>query len=168
MKKFVASFCLLLLALAAEAQLKSIKIGVNGLTCSQCSRTVELEIRKLPFVADVKMSLEQTVGEIFVKADAAPDYKKIAQAVVNAGFSVRFLEENYQFSHQAIKADECVNLAGQKYIFLNTAAQSLDGTVHLQFIGAPYQQKKELKKWLPKMKNTCDPAADPYYVIIKS
>ena len=72
------------------AQFKEVTVGVNGLTCSQCSRSVEMRIRKLAFVADVKMNLEHTEGRIFFKKGDKVNVDKIAAAVVDAGFSVRF------------------------------------------------------------------------------
>src|SRR4051812_34855647 len=83
---------LLCAVIQAQAQFGNVYIGVNGLTCSQCTRTVEMSIRKLDFVADVQMNLEHTEGKIILKKNKKADMDKIAQAIVNAGFSVRYLQ----------------------------------------------------------------------------
>ena len=81
----------LFLPKAITAQYTSARIGVNGLTCSACTRSVEMSIRKLPFIENVEMNLENTDGILKFKKGQEVDIFKIAQAVVDAGFSVRFL-----------------------------------------------------------------------------
>ncbi len=54
----------LLFSCNSKAQFTSAELGVDGLTCSACTRSVELSIRKLDFVKDVQMNLDNTVGQI--------------------------------------------------------------------------------------------------------
>src|ERR1700744_4870126 len=91
------TFCLF--SVVSYAQITEVDLGVNGLTCSQCSRSVEMRIRKLDFVKDVQMNLEHTEGKIFFKENKKVDIDKIAQAVVDAGFSVRTLKATIQMNH---------------------------------------------------------------------
>src|SRR5271156_3885967 len=139
----------------AQAQFQTIFIGVNGLTCSQCSRTVEMSIRKLDFVADVQMNLEHTEGKIFLKNGKKADMAKIAQAVFDAGFSVRYLQADLVLNNAISTADQCFNYQGDEYVFVQAHKQSLSGTVHLKFIGKKFLPKNEFRKMEPLMVNKC-------------
>ena len=56
--KVVCLLFVLLTSIGVKAQFISAEIGIDGLTCSACTRSAEMSIRKLPFVADVKMNIE--------------------------------------------------------------------------------------------------------------
>src|ERR1700744_1730275 len=117
MKIFKALFITLLFCYCvfpASAQFQAVYIGVNGLTCSQCSRTVEMSIRKLDFVADVQMNLEHTEGKIILKKDKKADMDKVAQAVVNAGFSVRYLQADLAVDNSITTTGQCFNYKGDQ------------------------------------------------------
>ena len=91
-KKFLTlTGAFVLFAFCAIAQFTSAKIGINGLTCSACTRSVETGLRKLSFVENVEMSLENKSGIITFKKGQKVEIEKIASAVTDAGFSVRFL-----------------------------------------------------------------------------
>ena len=51
------------------SQFLSAEIGVDGLTCSQCQRSVEMGLRKLDFIDDVQVNLDHTDGKIIFKSD---------------------------------------------------------------------------------------------------
>lgn len=61
---FIFFFTILVLSSGCLAQFNRVEIGVNGLTCSQCSRGVETERRKLDFVRDVQLDLQHTRGRL--------------------------------------------------------------------------------------------------------
>jgi cation transport ATPase len=82
----------LTLTISSKAQILSAKVGVNGLTCSMCTRSVEMSLRRLDFVDSVVMSLENTDGEIFFKENHPINLELLVKAVTNAGFSLRFLK----------------------------------------------------------------------------
>ena len=86
--KFILTLLVILQCLfvpkAITAQYTSARIGVNGLTCSACTRSVEMSIRKLPFIENVEMNLENTDGILKFKKGQEVDIFKIAQAVVDA------------------------------------------------------------------------------------
>ena len=147
------------------AQVSEVQIGVDGLTCSQCTRSVEMSIRKLDFVKDVKMNLEHTEGTITFKGNRSVDYNKIAQAVINAGFSVRYMQASISFNHVDVSAGHCFANSGYNYEFVQTKTQTLDGTVMVKLIGSKFVPKKELKKWQPLLKNNCG-GDNVYYITI--
>jgi len=136
----------LFFVLKAQAQFETVYIGVNGLTCSQCSRTVELNIRKLDFVADVQMNLEHTEGKIVLKKNKKADMDKIAQAVINAGFSVRYLQADLVVDNSVTSTGSCINYKGDQYVLTAAPKEPIKGTVKLKFLGKKFMPKNELKK----------------------
>ena len=153
----------LFVAFAAQAQFQNVYIGVNGLTCSQCSRTVELSIRKLDFVADVQMNLEHTEGKIILKKNAKADMDKVAQAVVNAGFSVRYLQADLTIDNSIITTGSCFSYQGDQYIFTAPPKAPLKGTVKLKFIGKKYMAKNDYKKVAAYMNDKCGKSTGTTY-----
>jgi copper chaperone CopZ len=164
-------YCLLLLLTGgifkADAQFETVYIGVNGLTCSQCTKSVEMQIRKLDFVADVQMNLEHTEGKVILKKNIKPDMDKIAQAVVNAGFSVRYLQADFVIDHSVTQTGACFKYMGDEYVFTDAQKDQLKGTVKLKFIGKKYLPKNEFKKVQALMDNKCgDVSGKVYHVAI--
>ena len=150
-------------ASTASAQFETAYIGVNGLTCSQCSRTVELSIRKLDFVADVQMNLEHTEGKIILKKDKKADIEKIAQAVVNAGFSVRYLQADLKIDNSVSASGSCLTYNGDQYVLTEAPKAPLKGTVKLKFIGKKYLSKSEFKKVEAHMSDKCGSTVGKIY-----
>jgi len=147
----------------AHAQFETVYIGVNGLTCSQCSRTVEMRIRKLDFVSDVQMNLEHTEGTILLKKDRKPDIEKIAQSVVDAGFSVRYVGADVNFG-SAINGS-CASYKGDQYVFVQPPKNNAKGVIKVKFLGKKYQPKNEFKKMEPSLVSTCGATAGNVYYI---
>lgn len=167
--KFHLAISTLLIALIcmvgfdASAQFETVYIGVNGLTCSQCSRTVEMSIRKLDFVADVQMNLQHTEGKIVLKKDKKPDMEKIAQAVINAGFSVRFLDADLFVNNTLSGSGSCFSYNGDAFVFSQAPKNPLKGTVRLKFIGKKFLPKNELKKIPAVSDGNCGAGAGKVY-----
>ena len=149
----------------AHAQFETAYLGVNGLTCSQCSRTVEMSIRKLDFVADVAMNLQHTEGKIVLKKDKKADMEKIAQAVVNAGFSVRYLTADLTINNSVTSSGACFTFKGDGYVFTDAPKEPLKGTIKLKFIGKKFMPKNEFKKVEANMTGKCNNATGKTYYI---
>ena len=145
-KTFVTLILLCSALFPAMAQFETVYIGVNGLTCSQCTRTVEMRIRKLDFVADVTMNLQHTEGKIVLKKNTKADIEQIAQAVADAGFSVRYLQADFDIDNSIAISGSCFNYKGDRYIFAQVPKEPLKGVVKLTFTGKKYQPKSEVKK----------------------
>jgi copper chaperone CopZ len=152
----VSAFMMLLSPITLLAQFKWVEVGVDGLTCSQCSRSVEMSIRKLDFVQDVEMNLEHTRGKITFKPLAKVSVEKISQAVVNAGFSVRYLQAGFNFENLAINKNYCFPFEGKQYQFIQTEKKILNGEVLIKFVGKKYQSVKEYKHWKSDLIPACD------------
>jgi copper chaperone CopZ len=139
----------------AQAQFSSAKIGVNGLTCSACSRSVEISLRKLPFVDSVQMDLKKTEALIFFKKGTKTDIEKLAKAVTDAGFSVRSMHAAYTFINANVSENTCISIAGNNYQFIKTPNKTLNGVVYLTFIGSKFMSKTDYNSWSNVLKNSC-------------
>ena len=157
----------LLISISCKAQFISADIGVNGLTCSACSRSVELSIRKLDFVDDVQMDLEHTSGKVIFKKGAKVDIEKIATAVSNAGFSVSFLRAQFQL-HDSLNISEnyCLNFEGSSYQFIKIPSTVIKEEVTLLFIGKEFLSSTGYKKWKDSLKAQCTETKSHYFVTI--
>jgi cation transport ATPase len=148
LKRFV--FILLLVAATtfSHAQIISARVGVNGLTCSQCSRSVEMQLRKLSFVKNVNMNLKQTEGGLEFKEGVKIDFSKIAQAVKDAGFSVRFLTAQIDMSKVQLKEN---TFKINNEIYMVDAKGAISNTIqNFSFNGNDYSSRKS-KKTTPKI-----------------
>jgi len=93
------------------SQIETMRIGVNGLTCSQCTRSVEKQLLQLRFIKDVDMDLANTSGEIHLKPGVPFRPEAVSKAIRDAGFSVRFVElllrnpGGYQVSGNCLSID---------------------------------------------------------------
>ena len=151
-----------------KAQFSEAEIGVNGLTCSQCSRSVEFSIKKLDFVKEVQMDLEHTQGKINFKPGMKVYIEKIAKAVEDAGFSVRYLTADFVFDNITINAGYCFPYENRLYQFVKTETKNLKGTTQLKFIGKSFLPKKEYKGWEPDLKPKCSETKERiFYVTLK-
>jgi len=140
-KRFVYVMLLLITAFHCRAQVLSAKVGINGLTCSQCSRSVEMQLRNLSFVKNVTMNLESTEGTLQFKEGSDIDFFKIAKAVKDAGFSVRFLDARIDM--QKVKATENGFTIGNDLYLFPDANTIRSSNATFRFLGKTFSAKKE-------------------------
>jgi len=163
----VLIICLVFLHYNSFARFNWVEIGVNGLTCSQCCRSVEMSIRKLDFVSEIIMNLENTEGKITFKEGAVVNIEKIAQAVVDAGFAVRYLKAGFLFDNKEVNTGTCFAFESKNYQFIKTVKQNLNGETTIKFIGKNFLDKKELKNWKSEMIVVCtEPKAELLYITL--
>lgn len=134
---------MLLLAMAncCQAQVLSAKVGINGLTCSQCSRSVEMQLRKLSFVKNVNMDLETTEGTLQFNEGSDVDFLKIAKAVKDAGFSVRFLDT--EIDMRKVKVTEKGFTIGKDLYLFPNAINIQSENVRFRFLGKMFSSKRD-------------------------
>jgi copper chaperone CopZ len=142
-------FCLLFagIAIPASAQFRQASIGINGLTCSQCSRNVEMQLRKLDFISAVDMDLEHKNGTLHFKDNSKVDMSAIAKAVKDAGFSVRYLKADISSNDIRISDEGCFKLNGDVYYVSEPGTRPEPAILTLQFLGRDYLSKNELKQY---------------------
>lgn len=130
-----------------------VTIGVNGLTCSMCTRSVEMSMRKLDFVDSVAMDLANTEGRVYIKQGSLPDFKRIAHAITDAGFSVRFIHVNLDVQVLAVSPEGCFSIGQQLFQWIDLPAAFPKGIVELIVVGEGLMPRKEFmarKKSLPR------------------
>jgi copper chaperone CopZ len=144
---------------AHATSIKSISIGVNGLTCSMCTRSVEMSIRKLDFVDSVVMDLEKTEGKVYLKKGGDVDLRKVAKAVSSAGFSIRFMRIQVDF--EGSDASPCFSIGPDSFQFIHEP--NVSGSAELVLIGDEFMPRKEAAGYKKKLVQKC-PAQNGYYV----
>ncbi|MBK7652163.1 MAG: heavy-metal-associated domain-containing protein [Flammeovirgaceae bacterium] len=149
----ITALLILLTSVATNlmAGIRWIDIGVNGFTCSMCSRSVEMSLRKLDFVDSVGMSLEKTEGRIYLKDVEVIDLKRIAKAITDAGFSVRFVRLQLDFRDIRVDKDGFFTFKGQRYQWLQFKGNALLNSVALTLVDEGFLPKKESNQWKKKL-----------------
>src|SRR5690606_2438006 len=87
-------FALISFSTSGQAQ-QSAQLGINGLTCSMCSYSVENSIKKLPFIRSIKMDLNSNIAILEFYEGKPVNFEAIALKVIDAGFAVRFLKAKF-------------------------------------------------------------------------
>lgn len=138
----------------SHAQITKAVVGIDGLTCSQCSRSVEQQMKKRSFVNSLDMSLAETELTLTFKDGATIDWKQIAQAVVDAGFSVRNVIV-YIPSRFAPENEQQINANGSRFYFLNSdSKKGLTATTKkFQIIGKAFLPRRDYRNYLMKYPN---------------
>ena len=149
----------------SKAQFIWAEVGIDGLTCSACSRSVEMSIRKLDFVDSVIMNLEHTEGKIIFKKSSKIEIVKIGQAIVNAGFSVRYLKAAFIFNDIQISNDYQFTYENSAYRFITLPKINFQGETILTFIDKNYLSKKEFSHWKNELKKLSYSKKDKKYYI---
>ena len=68
---------------------QTINVGVQGMTCGHCVRSVDEELRALPGVTDVHVDLVTgATSQVNITTDQHLDYEDIKAAVEEAGYAV--------------------------------------------------------------------------------
>jgi cation transport ATPase len=144
------------LVIPSNGQMLSAKIGVNGLTCSMCTRSVEMSLSRLDFVDSVAMSLENTEGEIFFKQNVAINPEELAKAIVNAGFSVRFVKVQVDLNKIQLQENGSFDIHGQNYLWLDYKTIPGGESIWLTLVGDAFLPKAEMKTWKSKIERSAN------------
>jgi len=146
-KGFIVFLILIFGAFSSKGEMISIKIGINGLTCSMCSRTVEKSLLQLPFIDRVEMNIATTEARILVKENFVISIKDIARSVKDAGFSVRSIRMEMDFKDLRLSEDGTFNSHGLQFKWLGKISSATPGYINLLVIDPPYLPSKERAKW---------------------
>jgi hypothetical protein len=156
MKFRLAFFVLAFATLSANtvsAGIRWVDVGVNGLTCSMCTRSVEMSLSRLDFVDSIAMSLETTEGRIYFRENMPVDFSSIAKAVVNAGFSVRFVRVTFDFRDISINPDGTFHFQDQKFDWLDFK-NNPGNPVSRRIVNEHFLPKKDANKWKDKIRRS--------------
>ncbi|MFT4062169.1 MAG: heavy metal-associated domain-containing protein [Edaphocola sp.] len=105
----------LMLPEKSRGQYPDAELAIDGLTCSQCSRSVEMQLRKLPFIQSVTMNLAHATCKLTFKKEAGTNAEAIAQAVTDAGFSLRYLKLKVPTDKISVVSDNCILVEKDAY-----------------------------------------------------
>jgi copper chaperone CopZ len=131
-----------------------VQVGVDGLTCSACTRSVEMSLRRLDFVENVEMSLEETEGKITTKKDSPVDFRKLAKAITDAGFSVRFFKVQIPTQNLKVSEEGCFSIDNHYFQWVDYSVNQTKTT--LQMIDKQFLPAKVYDRWKKKFKSdTC-------------
>lgn len=136
---------------SSYAGLRWVDVGVSGLTCSVCSRSVEMQIGKLDFVDSVYTDLQRAESRVYLRDGSAIDMRKIAKAVVDAGFSVQFLKVDLNFEDISIDADGSFDIQGQSFQLIGDKDELHSDRV-LKLVDRHFLPRKEALIWKDQIK----------------
>jgi len=134
-----------------RAQLQQMVVGVNGLTCSQCSKSVYMKLTKLTFVKDVQMDLNTHTATIQLVHEDNYDLDKIAQAIVDAGYSVRQIKLTWEKS--GLQFGENFFLHAHKKYYFTQAISAIPAVFSTTLVGKKYGTDKRLNELIPTWYN---------------
>lgn len=154
-KKFLIFPFLAVAQVALAASIQYVTIGVNGFTCSMCSRNVEMSIRKLDFVDSVVMDIDKTEGRVYAKSGANYDLARIARAVTDAGYSVRSMRIAIDLNGSSITTQGCFSIGQYNFQWIGMPAALPKGSTELIVIGDKFMPRKEFQSWQKKITQGC-------------
>lgn len=147
----VRFFCALLIVFSifptADAQYQRLEVGVDGFTCSMCGMSVENAIRKLSFVADVQMDLNKSTAVILFRPNKEVSVLQIADQVYASGFSVRFMQAEYEFPALSVQDHFVFSAGREEFHFLNTGETSIKGLSTVIFLNKKLISRKDYTFW---------------------
>lgn len=146
---------MLLISYKAESQIISADIGINGLTCPQCTKTVEMSLQKLEFINEIQMNLQQTSGHITFKDGRRIDLERVSDAVRQAGFSVRYLYAQIYFDSVVSSNGTCQLIKEQYFQFIHSTTKTLNGMTTVKLEGRKYMQSKDYRQIKDELNAKC-------------
>ncbi len=138
-----ALFVVSLFTMSARAEFVSADIGVNGLTCSMCSKGTEATLKQLPFIDSISIDLNDLVAHVIFKKDAKVSIDQMREMIEEAGFSVRSIDAVFNFDKVTVGKDYHFAYGGDTYHFIGVDDKTLSGPVKIRFVDKQYISKKE-------------------------
>ncbi len=71
----------------AYAEIQSVEMQVDGMTCPFCVYGIEKKLKALGEVTDARSNLKTGIVDIEIKKDAALDIEKLNKAIIESGFT---------------------------------------------------------------------------------
>ncbi len=142
MKKIILAIAFLIPVLIATAQIKKVEIMATGLTCSMCSNAINKQLKTIGEVEKVDIDLNKNLFVVSLKADNTLTPKTFKDKVEKAGFFVGSMVLFINFDKQTVEDNKQID----KYIFIDTKAQTLNGLTKVKLLDRGYVTSKEYKK----------------------
>ena len=149
----------LLIQQPACAQIDTVRIYVNGLTCSSCSKAVEEKLIQVSYVKSVRMNLNLNEAAVLVDFSKEIDWDLLAKAVVNAGFSVgSFFVPACEKIAYALNGVPCID----NYFYIGTDKSS-SSKIQYRLVGKYFMDKKTYREWVDKIPKQIYSTANKHY-----
>ncbi len=137
----------LLIQSAASSQIQSVSLQASGLTCSMCSRAIYKSLKKLPTVAKVQEDIAHSSYHIQFKDPQNVSLADLKKAVIDAGFSVAWMEVKANFNNVEVANDTALRLDEFTFFFVDIQKQKLNGERKLLILDKDYLLDKDRKKY---------------------
>jgi copper chaperone CopZ len=112
-----------------------------------CSRAIYKSLKKLPSVAKVQEDIAHSSYHIQFKDDQKPSLADLKKAVLDAGFSVAWMEVKARFNNVEVANDSALHLDDFTFLFVDIRKQKLDGERNLLILDKDYLLDKDRKKY---------------------
>ena len=137
----------LLIQSVASSQIQSVSLQASGLTCSVCSRAIYKSLKKLPSVAKVHEDIAHSSYHIQFKDPQKVSLADLKKAVLDAGFSVAWMEVKANFNNVEVANDSALQLDDFTFLFVDIQKQTLNGERKLLILDKDYLLEKDRKKY---------------------
>jgi copper chaperone CopZ len=131
----------------AISQIQSVTLQASGLTCSMCSRAIYKSLQKVPSVAKVKEDLAHSSYSVQFKDPGNVSLENLKKAVIDAGFSVAWMEVKVNFNNVEVANDSSYKLNDFTFLFVDIDKQKLSGERKLLILDKDYILDKDRKKY---------------------
>jgi copper chaperone CopZ len=142
MRKIILSIQITCIAFISNAQITKVEIMATGLTCSMCSNAINKHLKTLVEVENVDIDLNKNLFIVSLKADSKLTPKAFKDKVEKAGFFVGSMVLLINFDKQFVEDNKQID----KYIFIDTKPQTLNGLTKVKMLDKGYVTTKEYKK----------------------
>jgi|SRR5450432_561506 len=146
MKNLFIVFCLMF-AVNAYAQIQSVTLQASGLTCSMCSRAIYKSLQKVPSVGKIQEDIEHSSYHIRFSDPAKISLENLKKAVLDAGFSVAWMEVKVLVKNEEIASDSSLKFNGLVFQFVDIPKQMLNGEHSLLILDKDFILEKDRKKY---------------------
>ncbi len=142
MKKTSLVILSFVFAIIANAQITKVEIMATGLTCSMCSNAINKQLKTIDEVENVDIDLNKNLFIVRLKNNNTLSPKMFKDKVEKAGFFVGSMVLFINFRNQTVEDNKQID----KYIFIDTKAQTLNGVAKVRVLDKGYVTTKEHKK----------------------
>ena len=159
-----------LCASAAWGQFQSASMEIDGLTCSMCQLGVQRSIQKLDFIQTVKVDLNTNVASIEFKSKTPVNIGQLVKSVFDAGFSVRTLTVDFNFSESAYQSNTHFIFNNSTYHILNSNEDKpLSGLQSIRFVEKQFTEPDVYNRFKKTIENKLsnNPIKDYQYFVLK-
>ena len=142
MKKTSLVILSFVFVIIANAQITKVEIMATGLTCSMCSNAINKQLKTIDEVENVDIDLNKNLFIVRLKNNNTLSPKTFKGKVEKAGFFVGSMVLFINFRNQTVEDNKQID----KYIFIDTKAQTLNGVAKVRVLDKGYVTTKEHKK----------------------